>query len=294
MRYLILLCLLSPLCVFAETSLWRVSKEESELFIGGTIHLLSANDYPLPKEFDAAYNKADLIVFETNLQVLAMPETQKELAQRMTYKKGESLKKHLKPNTYKALANYLSSIGLQVDVFKSYKPPMVMITLLIIELKRLGLAGTGVDKYFNQKAIADGKSLGELESFKVQISVIENMGKGHEDEMILSTIAEMKLLATVMKEMKRAWRKGDTKGLEKIGIAPMKTDYPELYQLLLVERNNAWIPKITALLRTKEIELVLVGALHLVGSEGVFSQLRTLGYSVELFENKGLKVGGVK
>jgi len=192
------------------------------------------------------------------------------------------------------LANYLSSIGLQVDVFKSYKPPMVMITLLIIELKRLGLAGTGVDKYFNQKAIADGKSLGELESFKVQISVIENMGKGHEDEMILSTIAEMKLLATVMKEMKRAWRKGDTKGLEKIGIAPMKTDYPELYQLLLVERNNAWIPKITALLRTKEIELVLVGALHLVGSEGVFSQLRTLGYSVELFENKGLKVGGVK
>lgn len=62
MRYLILLCLLNPLCTFAETSLWRVSKGESELFIGGTIHLLGASDYPLPKEFEAAYKKADMLV----------------------------------------------------------------------------------------------------------------------------------------------------------------------------------------------------------------------------------------
>lgn len=32
--------------VYSETSLWRVSKGDAELFIGGTIHLLSAFDYP--------------------------------------------------------------------------------------------------------------------------------------------------------------------------------------------------------------------------------------------------------
>ena len=286
MRYLILLCLLTPLCTFAETSLWRVSKGESELFIGGTIHLLGASDYPLPKEFESAYKKADMVVFETNLQALALPATQKELAKRVTYKGKKTLKDDLKPETYKVLADYLASSGLHIDAFNRYKAPMVMITLLMVELQRLGLAEIGVDQYFNQKALADGKTLGELETSKVQLSVIENMGKGHEDEMILSTIAEMKKLASIMSKMKAAWRQGDIKTLEKIGIAPMKTEYPELYQLLLVERNNAWVPKIKALLNTAEVELVLVGALHLVGSEGVFSQLRELGYSVELFRGK--------
>ncbi|MCK5829811.1 MAG: TraB/GumN family protein [Methylococcales bacterium] len=284
MRYLILLCLLNPLCTFAETSLWRVSKGESELFIGGTIHLLSTNDYPLPKEFEAAYKKANMIVFETNLQNLALPEIQKELKTRVTYKGKKTLKDDLNPETYKVLAKFLTSKGLSIEAFSRLKPPMAMITLLMVELQRLGLAEMGVDKYFNEKARADGKTLGELESAKVQLSVIENMGKGHEDEMILSTISEMKKLAKSIAEMKTAWRQGDAKTLEKIGIAPMKKDYPELYQLLLVKRNNAWVPKIKALLKTPEVELILVGALHLIGNDGVFSQLRALGYSVELFD----------
>ncbi|MCK5120492.1 MAG: TraB/GumN family protein, partial [Methylococcales bacterium] len=73
MRYLILLCLLASFNVFSETSLWRVSKGKSELFIGGTIHILSANDYPLPVEFERAYKMSDQIVFETDLAAMARP-----------------------------------------------------------------------------------------------------------------------------------------------------------------------------------------------------------------------------
>ncbi|MCK5479452.1 MAG: TraB/GumN family protein, partial [Methylococcales bacterium] len=186
--------------------------------------------------------------------------------------------------TYKALVDYAASVGLMIESLNQFKPPMVMITLLMNELHRLGMADTGVDNFFNQKAIADGKSIGELESVQVQLDVIENMGKGHEDEMILSTIAEMKELPLIMDEMKQAWRKGDMKTLEKIGVSEMKTDFPDLYRLLLVERNNAWIPKIEVMLATPEIELVLVGALHLVADEGVITRLRSLGYKVELFK----------
>jgi uncharacterized protein YbaP (TraB family) len=63
----------------------------------------------------------------------------------------------------------------------------------------------------------------------------------------------------------------------------MKTDFPALYQLLLVDRNNIWITKIEALLATPETEFVLVGALHLVANEGVISKLQSLGYTVELY-----------
>ena len=284
MRYLILLCLMIPFHTFAETSLWKVSKGDSELFIGGTIHVLSASDYPLPIEFEQAYKQSHTIVFETDLAAMALPETQQELLQRVMYKEGRTLKDDLSAETYKALVDYAASVGLMIESLNQFKPPMVMITLLMNELHRLGMADTGVDNFFNQKAIADGKSIGELESVQVQLDVIENMGKGHEDEMILSTIAEMKELPLIMDEMKQAWRKGDMNTLEKIGVSEMKTDFPDLYRLLLVERNNAWIPKIEVMLATPEIELVLVGALHLVADEGVITRLRSLGYKVELFK----------
>ena len=283
MRNLILLCLLFPLHTFAETSLWRVSKGDSELFIGGTIHVLSATDYPLPVEFEQAYKQSDTIVLETDLAAMAEPEAQQQLLQRVMYKKGRTLKDDLSPQTYKALLDYTASIGLMIESLNQFKAPMVMITLVMTELHRLGMADTGVDIYFSQKALADAKALGELESLQEQFAVIENMGKGHEDELILNTIEEMKQMPLVMGEMKDAWRRGDIKQLEKIGISPMKTDFPDLYQLLLVERNNAWIPKIEAMLVTPEIEFILVGALHLAADEGVISKLRSLGYAVELY-----------
>ncbi len=283
MQYLILLWLLVSFPAFAETSLWRVSKGDSELFIGGTIHVLSNGDYPLPIEFEQAYKQAKTIVFETDLIELAQPEIQQQFIQRLMYAEGKTLKDDVSEKTYKALADYVVSTGLTIDALNQFKPPMVMITLLMAELQRLGMANTGVDNYFNHKAVEDGKTLDELESVQIQLDVIANMGKGHEDEMILSAIAETRELASIMEEMKAAWRKGDIKQLEKIGLSPMNADFPDLYRLLLVERNNSWIPKIEDFLATPATEFVLVGALHLVGCEGLISKLRRLGYKVEFY-----------
>ncbi|MCK4841351.1 MAG: TraB/GumN family protein [Methylococcales bacterium] len=282
MRYLILLYLIIPFHAFADTSVWRISKGDSELFIGGTIHVLSESDYPLPTEFDLAYKRSDKLVFETDLSAMAQPEIQQQLLQRVMYKEGRTLKDDLSVSTYQALSDYLAALGMTVELFNQYKPPMVMITLVMAELQRLGMTQVGVDNYFNRKAIVDGKMLGELESVQVQFSVIENMGKGQEDEMILSTIAEMKELPLIMDDMKTAWRTGNMAQLEKLGITPMKQEFPALYQLLLVERNNAWLPKIVTMLNTPEVEFILVGALHLVAKDGVISKLRELGYKVEV------------
>ncbi|MFW5444357.1 MAG: TraB/GumN family protein [Methylococcaceae bacterium] len=283
MRYLILLCLVIPFYTAADTSLWKVSKGNSELYIGGTIHLLSASDYPLPVEFEQAYKQAQTIVFETDLTAMVQPDVQQKMIQRLMYHNGKVLKDDLRAETYQALVDYVTSKGLMIELINQFKPPLAIITLLMTELQRLGMANTGVDNYFNKKAMADGKDLDELESVQVQLDVIANMGKGQEDEMILSTIAEMKELSSIMKDMKAAWRKGDIKQLEKIGISPMKKDFPDLYRLLLVDRNNDWVPKIEALLATPETEFVLVGALHLVTKDGVISKLRAMGYKVELF-----------
>jgi len=40
----------------ADTSVWKVSKGNRHLYLGGTIHVLSKNDYPLQASFEKAYH----------------------------------------------------------------------------------------------------------------------------------------------------------------------------------------------------------------------------------------------
>ncbi len=284
MRGLLLVGLLLPLQVAAEAAVWKISNGQSELYIGGTVHVLSRQDYPLPREFEQAYRRAEKLVLETDLGAMEQPEIQQRLMQLMTYQGGRSLKDDLSPKTYRKLVDYVAKTTLSLEILLGFKPSMVALTLTMAELQRLGMAETGVDDYFNKAALNDGKPLGQLETVERQIDLLANMGEGQEDEMILSTIEELEQLPALMNDLKTAWRAGDLGSLEQIAIEPMRKEFPDLYRSLLVSRNIGWLPKIEAMLQTPEKEFVLVGALHLAAKEGVIQQLRDRGYRVEFFQ----------
>ena len=92
MRWLLLSLALIVHSVGAKTSLWEVSNGTHRLFLGGTVHMLSPADFPLPVEFDQAYNAADRLVFETDLQRLAEPRFKKLLMERVGFPPGISLR----------------------------------------------------------------------------------------------------------------------------------------------------------------------------------------------------------
>ena len=283
MRFTLLLCLLLPCLAWPETSLWRVSKDNQAVLIGGTMHLLGKSDYPLPDEFEQAFREIDTLVLETDLEALAKPNAQAQLRQSLIFTDGSNLKNALKPKTYKELTRYCKASGLAINTLLAMKPALVVLTLTMVELKRLGLADAGVDQFFLDKAKAQGKKITGLESAEIQIQTLANMGKGQEDELVLSTIKDLKKTPEFMAEMKNAWRIGDLAVLEAIGIKKMNAEFPDLNQGLLTTRNNAWLPKIKAMLGTPDKELILVGALHLAGSEGVLAQLKKQAYVVEQY-----------
>jgi uncharacterized protein YbaP (TraB family) len=113
-----------------------------------------------------------------------------------------------------------------------------------------------------------------------QIQFIANMGIGREDELLAFNLEDLEKLPGMWKSMKDSWRNGDMPKLyQETGIS-LKNDFPEIYQSLLVERNDAWMPQIEALLKTTQVEFVLVGALHLAGEDGLLSRLAARGYKV--------------
>ncbi|MGV7223169.1 MAG: TraB/GumN family protein [Nitrospinales bacterium] len=266
----------------ADSPVWEVVKGDNQLFIGGTIHVLTQTDYPLPSTFEKAYSQSVKLVFETDMQKMNSPEFQKVMLSALTYSDGRNLKQVLNEDTYQELEQHFSSRGISMVNMVNFKPGMVAITLTVIELQRLGLVGAGVDDFFLLRALNDQKELGQLETVDEQLAFISTMGDGQENEMIAYTLRDIKNLPVLMQSIKDAWRCGDIRKLKEVAITPFKKDFPEVYDEFIVKRNNAWIPQIEAMLKTKDVEFVLVGALHLVGDDGVIAQLAARGYVIQM------------
>lgn len=279
---LVLLLLLgTSLSCQAAAPVWKVSKGGNELYLGGTIHLLGQADYPLPAAFDQAYTQAAELVLETDLDQVQKPAFQQEMLQQMQLPKGQTLQSLLQPATFRAVAAFAASRHLPLKNLQHFKPALLTLTLTAVELQRLGLAGTGVDLFFQRRAKADHKPLGELESAEAQLAFLAGMGAGREDAMISHALQDLEELPKTLGELKIAWRSGDTAAMEQIALAPWRQEFPAIYRQLLVERNRAWLPEIETLLKTPPAELVLVGTLHLVGKDGLLQQLAKHGYRIE-------------
>lgn len=264
-----------------SSSVWKVSKDGNHLFIGGTIHMLSQTDYPLPGVFDEAYKQSSVVVLETDAKAMQEPGFQQQMMMAMMYSDGRNLQQVLKPDTFAALSLYMQSRGIPLEQMLVFKPGMVSMTLSVIELQRLGQTAKGVDSFFSARASQDGKQLGKLETVEQQISFLAEMGKGREDDMILYTLRDLQDLPNILSDMKSAWRKGDMASLEKTSLTEMREAFPGIYQSLLLDRNNDWMPKIEDYMRSAPVEFILVGSLHLAGDEGVLEQLKARGYHIE-------------
>ncbi len=284
LRWLCLCAFAFSLSAEAGSPVWKVSKAGQQLFIGGTIHMLAKQDYPLPAAFDRAYYQAARLVLETDMSKLQSPEFQLQLLSQLTYSDGRNLQQVLSKKTYKDLEAFVASRGVPMAALINFKPGMVAMTLTMMELQRLELMGTGVDEFFSTRAVDDGKALGALETAEQQMAFIAAMGDGREDEMIAYTLTDIQNLSSMLQTMKRAWRQGDVASLQKVTLAPFKQDFPEIYRSLLVERNNNWLPQVEAMLKNKEVELVLVGMLHLAGEDSLLAALAERGYKVEMLE----------
>jgi len=66
-----------------------------------------------------------------------------------------------------------------------------------------------------------------------------------------------------------------------LGADSMRSNFPDMYKLLLTDRNNRWLIKIEEMFNSKEIEFVLVGALHLANDDGLIKSLDDAGYTIE-------------
>ncbi len=224
----------------ADSSVWKVTKNNDHIYIGGTVHILPPSAFPLPKEFELAYNKTHSIALETKLPDPSDTGFQMKMMQQMTYNNGDKLKDFISAKTYQDLSDYVKALGADFSMFEQFKPGFLMTMLALLEAKKSELSGEGVDAFYSTKAKTDKKNITYFEDVSFQLNMIANMGAGNEERFIKSSLSQMKNFKTLFLGVLAAWRTGNEQQLYELGIKPMEGD-PKTIDSLLIQRNKNWI-----------------------------------------------------
>jgi uncharacterized protein YbaP (TraB family) len=264
---------------FAQSAVWELSRNGNTLYLGGSVHILREEDFPLPEEFDAALDRSGILILEADVERVSDPEFMQGLVSRM-FLKNTTLDKLLSPEVFEELKNYCAGLGVPVSQIIMLKPMVAVNMISIMKMQKLRFVEKGVDFVCLERARAAEKKLGFLESLEFQLDLFFDMGAGYEDELIHYTVTDSDESERELLRLIDEWKRGVPDYLDK-NLADMKKESPHVYRDLILNRNNAWISQIAAYLETEEIEFIVVGYGHLFGPDGLLSKLRDLGVEVK-------------
>jgi uncharacterized protein YbaP (TraB family) len=262
--------------------LWRVSDGDNDVYLLGSFHALKPSDYPLAPAVDAAFDDAELVAFEIPPAEMSSPD----LGMQMMAAASDSrrgLADTLDAATFARLKAYCGARSIPIEAFESYEPWFVGLMISLSEMQRDGFdPGQGLDQQLIARAAQARKRTMGLETGASQIAVLDGMSP-EEQKQSLSEALDDAEDHKAMDDLHDKWRRGDAAALESMLTVDFRKQYASLYQRINVDRNNAWIPKLRALLddEHKDDALVVVGTMHLLGPDGLVSQLRAKGYRVE-------------
>lgn len=262
--------------------LWKVQGANTTVYLLGSIHLLKKQQYPLPAAMEEAFTRAQVVAFETDIDVMEDPKRTETLLAKAKLPQGQTLADQLSKETYAKLAAHLKEAGVPGGTlaFDGFRPWFVAMGLLALELPALGLDPKyGVDKHYFGRAREAGKTILPLETVEFQLNLFADLSKADEQALLESTLKDIKNVRKMLDELVGAWQKGDATQLDQL-LNQALAEEPRLYRRLVTDRNQRWIEEIEKLLRGDKPALVIVGAAHLIGKDSV----------VELLQKKGFKV----
>lgn len=264
--------------------LWKVSDADNSVYLLGSMHLLTESDYPLAPAVEAAFADSAQLVFEVAPDQLDQARLAQVLLQAGTRSDGTTLQQSLPTTAWKALQTYAQAQGMPVAALQHYKAWFVALMVMMGESQKAGVnPALGLDQHFMQRAAQAGKAAAGLESAESQIALFDGMDAQAQLQFLQETLADAPRMKQQLDGLLAAWRQADVAAMERLGLTELRRDYPALYQSVNVARNRAWLPRLETLLRDSHHDnvLVVVGALHLLGDDGLVRQLQRKGYRVQ-------------
>ena len=261
-------------------SMWQIEGASNSIYLLGSIHMLREQDHPIPSVIYAAYREADALIMELDMDDID-PVAEQALATELgLIQDGRTLRDLMGPERYAEAESLAAELQIPLRLLDKSEPWYAAVNIEIMMLMRIGFNPMhGIEFHLSELAQRDHKEIFGLETTRQQLEILDNLSLESQRDMLIQTLSDSKGLAEVMDDMIDAWRYGDIEFLEKSLLADMQ-EFAELHQAIVVNRNRNWVEKIQELLSEEDDYLIVVGALHLVGAEGVPHLLSQRGFDV--------------
>jgi uncharacterized protein YbaP (TraB family) len=263
----------------SEGIFYRVHKDNQTVYLLGSIHIGDTTIYPLNQKIDVAFEEADLLAVEINIEDINETEASQTMMQQGLYQDGTTLSTVVEDEAFNDAVGYLSDLGLNEEMINQFQPWFVTMMLSEVALGKSNLTSeNGVDKHFITRANEKKLPIISLESVESQIASISSAPVEEQIESLEITLDSMDIYEEELTQLMRVWRSGSIDV-----IAQMRDMSEGSEQLAMDERDLLMTDKIEGFLSADDGEtyFVVVGALHLAGDNSIVDLLETRGYSVE-------------
>ena len=286
---------LLPIIAFADggghpVTMWMAEGASNRVYLLGSVHLLRRQDHPLPQVIDSAYDDAETVYMELDMDDLDPLQMQATINRLGLLDENTSLRDVMGEERYAEALAAAEELDIPLAMLDRTEPWFAAITIEQLALTRIGFDPTfGVEMHLLKKAAADGKEILGFESVEQQLGYLDGLSLDAQRELLLQTLTESAAIREIMDDLISAWRSGDIDYLERTLLDDV-AGYPELYETIVADRNRLWVDTIDELLEHDDDYLVVVGALHLVGEDGVPQLLEQRGIRItQMHEQRGIE-----
>src|SRR5581483_6035645 len=273
--------------------LWKATSKTTTIYLLGSLHVVTKDIFPLPKEIEDAFADSKKLVVEVNAVGLDQQKLLEMTVKKGTYPKGETLSKNVSKETLDLLEKHFAGKkDVKLAALDPLRPWFLTMLLMAEELRESGFSQEGIDHHFMKKAKAQKMPIIELETAGAQLDLFAEMTPALQDKMLAKTLKEAGSMKNQMAKMIAAWKAGDAEAMTEAVVRDPVKRFPESKPVMVKmfdERNVKMLEKIEVMLKGNETCFVVVGAGHLVGEKGLLKMLRDKKYTVEQMKRAPVK-----
>jgi hypothetical protein len=255
----------------------------------GSIHFLRAADYPLAPAITNAFDQADIVLMEIDMDDLDPLASAQTVAALAEDNKGRQLPELLGPDAWRAASAEARKLGLDLAPMAAFEPWYAAVLVTQLRLAQLGFdQSLGVEAKLAAEAERRGKEIRGLETLESQLRILDGLSPEAQRDFLQSSLEEAGEAGDVADEMITAWKTGDVRVLE-ADLLDSVRDQPELYRSLILQRNENFARAIGHLVDDPKNYLIVVGTLHLVGPDSVLRMLARDGIASRQIEGSEIR-----
>jgi len=263
----------------ADPKVWVVRDADSEMLLFGSIHVLPPGLSWRPAILDAALQQADDLWFELPVDAATGREVARLAMTTGVLPLGQSLFALLPLEDATRLLRIAETYGVDRTTLTQLKPWLAEVALAGALYQRVGAASDHGVEAAVSAAAPSAVQRRALESPSDQIALFNEASIPEQIASLRGSMDEIDSDPEAFANLIKAWIAGDISALVRETQA-LRDISPAQFERLIVRRNVAWTRTLDARLKGRGRTVVVVGAGHLVGDDGLPSRLRALGYSV--------------